>query len=76
MTDLVFQQGDTAARRLIVMHHGVGSSARDMAHLGQALAEGLSDTRVAVADGFDPFDLGGNGRQWFSVPGRDPGKQD
>lgn len=72
MTDLVFQQGDTAPRQLIVMLHGVGSSARDMAPLGQALAEGLAEVRVVVADGFDPFDLGGNGRQWFSVRGVTP----
>jgi phospholipase/carboxylesterase len=72
MTDLVFQAGEAAPRRLVILLHGVGSSARDMAPLGQALAEGMPDARVIVAEGFDPFDLGGAGRQWFSVRGVTP----
>jgi phospholipase/carboxylesterase len=72
MTDLIFQQGDAAPKRLIIMLHGVGSSANDMAPLGQALSASLPDARVLIPDGFDPFDQGGAGRQWFSVRGVTP----
>ena len=72
MTDLIFQQGDAAPKRLIIMLHGVGSSANDMAPLGQALSASLPDARVLIPDGFDPFDQGGAGRQWFSVSGVTP----
>jgi phospholipase/carboxylesterase len=72
MTDLIFQQGDAAPKRLIIMLHGVGSSANDLAPLGQAISASLSDARVLIPDGFDPFDQGGAGRQWFSVRGVTP----
>ena len=72
MADLIFQQGDAAPRRLIIMLHGVGSSANDMAPLGQALSDGLPDARILIPDGFDPFDMAPTGRQWFSVRGVTP----
>lgn len=72
MTDLVFQAEAATPRRLIVLLHGVGSSARDMAGVGETLAQGVPGARVLVPDGFDPFDGGGAGRQWFSVRGVTP----
>ncbi|WP_395944888.1 dienelactone hydrolase family protein [Brevundimonas sp.] len=72
MTDLVFQADAAPPRRLIVLLHGVGSSARDMAGIGEGLAQAVPGARVLVPDGFDPFDGGGAGRQWFSVRGVTP----
>jgi phospholipase/carboxylesterase len=53
-------------RPLIVALHGVGSNARDLA---AALAPLGPVAEVLALDGFDPFDGGGQGRQWFSVAG-------
>lgn len=53
------------SRPLIVALHGVGSSGRDMA----AALIPLASVDVIALDGFDPFDGGGSGRQWFSVSG-------
>lgn len=73
MTDLVFQtRQDEAPRRLVVLLHGVGSCAADLAPVGRLLADRLPETRVLVPDGFQPFDGGGSGRQWFSVSGVTP----
>jgi phospholipase/carboxylesterase len=76
MTDLVFQTPDAAPDRLVIVLHGVGSSAADMAPIGRMLAAGLPGARVVVAEGFQPFDGasegGGAGRQWFSVMGVTP----
>lgn len=72
MTDLVFQTTDTPPDRLVLVLHGVGSSAADMAPIGRMLAAGLPGARVVVGDGFQPFDGGGSGRQWFSVVGVTP----
>ncbi|CAN5412280.1 esterase [soil metagenome] len=72
MTDLVFQAREGAPRRLIVLLHGVGSCARDMAPIAQTLGDALPDALLLVPDGFQPFDGGGTGRQWFSVSGVTP----
>jgi phospholipase/carboxylesterase len=72
MNDLVFEPRDGAPRRLIVLLHGVGSCARDLAPIGRMLGEALPEARVLVPDGFQPFDGGGTGRQWFSVSGVTP----
>lgn len=72
MTDLVIQPRDGAPRRLIVLLHGVGSCARDLEPIARRLAETLPEARVLVPDGFQPFDGGGTGRQWFSVSGVTP----
>ena len=55
--------------QLIVIMHGVGSSAAAMQPLAEALASGLPTAAIVAANGYDPFDLGGTGRQWFSVKG-------
>lgn len=54
------------SRPLIVALHGVGSSGRDFA---AALAPLAPIAEVIAPDGFEPFDGGGGGRQWFSVSG-------
>jgi phospholipase/carboxylesterase len=53
-------------RPLIAALHGVGSSARDMA---AALAPLERVAEVVTLDGGEPFDGGGQGRQWFSIAG-------
>lgn len=53
----------------IAILHGVGASANAMQPVAQALAKGLPTAAVVALNGYDPFDLGGNGRQWFSVKG-------
>jgi len=58
-----------APRRLVILLHGVGSSGADMATLGQMWRERFPDTAFVAPDGTEPFDLGANGRQWFSVAG-------
>lgn len=72
MTDLVIQPRSGAPRRLLILLHGVGSNAADLAPVARFLANALPDARVLVPDGFQPFDGGGSGRQWFSVSGVTP----
>lgn len=57
------------AGHLMVLLHGVGSSAEDLMPLARALAPAVPDAAVLVPGGFHPFDGGGAGRQWFSVRG-------
>lgn len=54
---------------LAVLLHGVGSSAMAMVSLGRAITDKVPGIAVVALDGPDPFDLGPQGRQWFSVAG-------
>jgi phospholipase/carboxylesterase len=54
---------------LILLLHGVGASAAAMEPVAHALARGLPTAAVVALNGYDQFDMGGNGRQWFSVKG-------
>lgn len=72
MTDLVIEPRDGAPRRMLILLHGVGSCAADLATVARFLAEAAPDARVLVPNGFQPFDGGGSGRQWFSVTGVTP----
>jgi len=54
---------------LILFLHGVGADAASFQGLAQALAPGLPQAQLLVPDGFQPFDGGGAGRQWFSLRG-------
>ena len=54
---------------LILFLHGVGADAASFQPLAQALAPGLPQAEYLVPDGFQPFDGGGDGRQWFSLRG-------
>lgn len=61
--------GETSAPpRLLLLFHGVGSNAEDMAPLGQALASQLPQSWVVSVRSPDPSDFG-RGWQWFSVQG-------
>ncbi|MBX3637980.1 MAG: esterase [Rubrivivax sp.] len=67
--DLLIQQPDAAAtRQLLLLFHGVASSAEDLRPLGEALAAQRPQACVVSVRSPDPSDLG-RGWQWFSVQG-------
>lgn len=67
--DLLIQRPDAAAtRHLLLLFHGVGSSAEDLRPLGEALAAQRPQACVVSVRSPDPSDLG-QGWQWFSVRG-------
>lgn len=54
--------------QLVLLFHGVGSSAANLAPLGEAIAQAHSGAMVVSIDA--PFPSGlGTGREWFSVLG-------
>jgi phospholipase/carboxylesterase len=63
--DLIVQQPATLGQ-LVLLFHGVGSSARDLVPLGEALAPHLSDTAIVSVQAPE---AAGPGWQWFSVQG-------
>jgi phospholipase/carboxylesterase len=60
---------DGAPTHLVVLLHGLGADATDVHAVGTALASALPRADVLIPDGFQPFDGGGNGRQWLSIQG-------
>ena len=68
--DLVVQAPAGAADGLLLLFHGVGSSAEDLAPLGQVLARYLPRHWIVSVRSPDTCDLGA-GWQWFSVRGVD-----
>lgn len=58
----------TAARRLVILLHGVGSSGADLMPLAQSWRGALPDAAFAAPNAPQPFDMG-NGHQWFSIAG-------
>lgn len=68
-TDLILQRSQTSDdAELLLLFHGVGSSAEDLAPLGQALASQRPNAWVISVRSPDRSDLG-QGWQWFSVQG-------
>jgi phospholipase/carboxylesterase len=63
--DLIVQRPATPSQ-LVLLFHGVGSSARDLAPLGEALAPHLRDAAIVSVQAPD---AAGPGWQWFSVQG-------
>jgi phospholipase/carboxylesterase len=54
--------------QLVLLFHGVGSSAANLAPIGEAIAQARPDAMVVSIDA--PFPSGlGSGREWFSVLG-------
>jgi phospholipase/carboxylesterase len=67
--DLILQQPDaTGAAELLLLFHGVGSTAEDLSALGHALAPHRPGAWVISVRSPDPSDFG-QGWQWFSVQG-------
>jgi phospholipase/carboxylesterase len=64
---LVLQQPPLPTE-LVLLFHGVGATARDLAPLGTRIAAELPGAVVASIPAPDPSELGA-GRQWFSVRG-------
>lgn len=56
------------AAQLVLLFHGVGSSADNLAPLGGAIAQARPDAFVVSVNGPHPWTLG-SGREWFSVVG-------
>lgn len=54
---------------LVVFLHGVGSRGADLEPLAHYLAPALPEAEFEAPDAPMPSDLGGPGRQWFSVSG-------
>lgn len=68
-SDLLIQRAEAAAtRQLLLLFHGVGSSAEDLRPLGEALAAQRPQACVVSVRSRDASDLG-QGWQWFSVRG-------
>ena len=63
--DLTVQR-PAAASQLVLLFHGVGSSARDLAPLGEALAPHLPGAAIVSVQAPEAT---GRGWQWFSVRG-------
>jgi phospholipase/carboxylesterase len=57
-----------AATQLVLLFHGVGSSAANLVPVGEAIAHARGDAMVVSVDGPHPSTLG-SGREWFSVVG-------
>lgn len=56
------------AAQLVLLFHGVGSSAAHLVPLGEAIAQARPDAMVVSVQGPHPSTLG-SGREWFSVVG-------
>jgi phospholipase/carboxylesterase len=56
------------ATQLVLLFHGVGSSADHLVPVGEAIAQALSGAFVVSVNGPHPSTLG-SGREWFSVAG-------
>lgn len=56
------------AGQLVLLFHGVGSSADNLAPVGEAIAQARPDAFVVSVNGPHPSTLG-SGREWFSVVG-------
>jgi phospholipase/carboxylesterase len=65
---VIVHRAAEAATQLILLFHGVGSNARDLVPLGQALARELPAATVVSVQAPDASDFG-SGWQWFSVQG-------
>ncbi len=64
----ILQQPHQAAQ-LILLFHGVGSTAQSMAPLGLAYAQAFPQAMVVALDSPYASELAPGGRQWFSVTG-------
>ena len=65
---LIVHRPAEAPRQLVLLFHGVGADAADLAPLGEALIPHLPAACIVSVQAPDACDLGG-GWQWFSVQG-------
>lgn len=59
------------AEQLMILLHGWGASAADMAPLAAALQAEFPQAALLAPEGFEPVDTGLAGRQWFAMGGAD-----
>ena len=57
----------TDVQQLFVLLHGVGGTPEGLEPLGLALRVAFPGAVVLIPEGFEPYDGGGAGRQWFSA---------
>ena len=57
------------AEQLMLLFHGWGARAADMAPLARQLRLAFPQAAMLAPEGFEPADQGGPGRQWFSLIG-------
>ncbi len=55
------------AEFLVIIAHGVGSNKENMAPIGKAINQTYPASHCVVVDGFEDFDGGFGGKQWFSI---------
>lgn len=60
------ERGSSAAQLMLLLH-GWGASAEDMAPLAQVLRQQFPQAVVLAPQGFEPMDALLSGRQWFSL---------
>jgi phospholipase/carboxylesterase len=68
MNDSLVLQAPARPAQLVLLFHGVGATPRDLAPVGQHIAQAHPDAHVASIAAPDASDFG-SGRQWFSVRG-------
>jgi phospholipase/carboxylesterase len=57
------------AEQLMILLHGVGADAQNLAPLAATLRQRFPQAAVLAPQGFEAFDMAPVGRQWFSVRG-------
>jgi phospholipase/carboxylesterase len=70
-TDLEWLPFDGHVEQLLILLHGVGADPVDFDPLARLLRAQFPRSAVLAPAGFEPFDQGPTGRQWFSVQGVD-----
>ena len=66
---VVVARPEGLAKQLMLLFHGVGATAQDLVPLGRVLAAEFPEAFIVSIAAPLPSDLGGAGRQWFSVQG-------
>ena len=66
---IIVARPEGPALQLMLLFHGVGATAQDLVPLGRVLAAEFPDAFIVSIAAPLPSDMGGAGRQWFSVQG-------
>lgn len=61
--------GEKSPKKLIVFFHGYGGDAPSFEPLGRMFINAIPNVAVRIPNGFEDIELGGSGRQWFSLEG-------
>lgn len=67
--DSIVVARSAAPQQLVLLFHGVGSSAASLVPLGRRIARERPQALVVSVDAARPSSLGSGGREWFSVAG-------